>query len=402
MTTPVSEPSPFKTWDAFKPRPKVYTHPFWIFISVIKWFLLFSLTITFFWGLGTLLFNRWVSTSQVTTYEFDSAGEEVYVGGVFFEIDSGYSSDLVFKRHIFHVNEGVLFEYDYYQVNSIDSAWHYSRSPFYVFLVLPTSWILTKITQGLSWNSSAVGSDKNLAVMIVGLFIATLILRLIAGFGVFRQQQNKEKMEAIQSQTAVIKNKYKDTDNLQEKQKMQWEIMELYRRENINPLSNSLESFAFAPFLFAMFVVVRTSRILKDSGTDNFSFTTTLWDQLKNAEAVYFIPIAVYLCLFAIDNLILPRLLINKTKDPNTLLEKDKKKGWGGIFKWVFRLIFLIFFFIVPVGTSVYWTFSTFFEICQKILFFLWGKRAQKQRIIEKRRRSSSLWDLKNSGLKLQ
>lgn len=348
--------------------------------------------------MGTLFFNRWINTGQVIGY--NEAGEEVktYTSGVFFEVQAGYVKSLTFKRHIFHLTEeNVLYQYDYYPVVDIEDAWFYSRSPFYVFFVLPVSWILTETAELLGWKAGNLGSQDNLTAMIVSIFLTTLLLRLIAGFGSFKQQKNKSKMEAVQSQVNAIKEKYKDATSFEAKQKMQWETMALYRREKINPLSGSLEAFAFAPFLFAMFVVVRNSRILKDSGTDIFSFTTTLWEQVKTLNTIYFIPAAVYLVIFVINNFLLPRLLVFKPKNADLILEKNKKSGRGQILKWVFKLLFIVIFFIVPVGTSVYWIFSSFFEMIQKILVFLWEKNSRKKKVLRKNLKTAQLWNLKNN-----
>lgn len=52
----------------------------------------------------------------------DGKSVQTYTGGVFFEIIAGYETKLSFKRHIFHINEGNLFEYDYYSVTNFEEA----------------------------------------------------------------------------------------------------------------------------------------------------------------------------------------------------------------------------------------------------------------------------------------
>ena len=172
---------------------------------------------------------------------------------------------------------------------------------------------------------------------------------------------------------------------------MQFEIMALYRQEKINPLSASLEGFAFAPLLFAMFVVVRSTRILKDSGTPEFSLTTTMWDAVSAGYWVYLIPIAVYLALMLIDTFLLPRILKVKPKQKVIINPEQNKKTGRWIFKWGFKILFIVFFFLVPTGTSVYWIFSSFFEICQKLLL-AFVQKVQHQKIIAKKQGVSFKW----------
>ena len=372
----------FNRWETFNVKATSRKHPIKVFLTIIKWLLLFSSVIIFFWGMGTLFFNTNVTVSQVEVLDDKGKLTKIYTDGVFFEVISGYDSDLIYKQHIFNITDNDLYEYSYLSVNNFDDMWRWSSSAFYVLFVLPISWLLTSTTQFLGWDKNNLASDHNLFLMIASIFIVSLLLRLITGVGSWKQQQKQQKMKMLQGKIGDIKNKYKDNTTIEGKQKMQFEIMALYRQEKINPLSASLEGFAFAPLLFAMFVVVRSTRILKDSGTPEFSLTTTMWDAVSAGYWVYLIPIAVYLALMLIDTFLLPRILKVKPKQKVIINPEQNKKTGRWIFKWGFKILFIVFFFLVPTGTSVYWIFSSFFEICQKLLLLF--KKFNIKKLLQK------------------
>lgn len=83
-------------------------------------------------------------------------------------------------------------------------------------------------------------------------------------------------MKIIQHKVSEIKAKYRNKDDFHSKQQMQLEIMKMYRKMNVSPSGNALNSFLFTPFLFAIFIMVRTTRMIKDSGTETFSLTRTI------------------------------------------------------------------------------------------------------------------------------
>lgn len=387
--------SHFSYWETFDKKRQ--TNSFFLlvksFLTFLKWILLLFMVIIFFWGLGTLFFDKDVKTTEIEILNPEGiVKEKTYISGVFFELISGYQEELIFKNHVFHMTNGEIYEYDYRAAQNVDEMLSYSSSPFYAFLVLPTSWLMNKIAFALSWSKNALGLEKNLISMIFTIFFTSLILRIFTSAGTWKQQQNQLKMKRIQSKIDLIKEKYKDQNSAEAKQKSQWEIMSLYRKENINPLGSALEGFAFAPFLFAMFVVVRTSRILKDSSTETFSFTTNIWEAISNnQEMIYLIPVLVYFCLFAFDNFLLTRYIEKKTIAKQPTIKKKSKFSQTAL-KWAFKVLFFIFFFIVPVGTSVYWIFSSFFESVQKSILFQVQKYQKKQKILEKKGKDGGKW----------
>lgn len=70
-------------------------------------------------------------------------------------------------------------------------------------------------------------------------------------------------MQLMQIKQAEIQAKYKGSKDSAAKQKQQMEMMQLYRKEGVSPLSTIGSSFLSIPFLIAMYTVVRATRELK-------------------------------------------------------------------------------------------------------------------------------------------
>ena len=365
-------------WNDLDLKPRLKVQPWKIALRIVKWLVLLFMLVNFFWGLGILFFRTQIATASI----LEDNGTKNYLSGTYFEILAGYQPDLTFKRYVFHVKDNVLYQYHYFGANSFQLVWEYSNSLFHLCFVYPISWLLVQTSYGFGWTSQNLASTQNLWIMISAIFVVSLLVRLFISYNSWKTYKNKDKMELAQQKVATIKEKYRDQTDFQGKQRQQLEIMQVYKKANLSPGSSSLEAFMFTPFLFAIFVVVRTTRMIKDSGTATFSLTQTIWDSLTTYQWIFLIPVAVYLVLFVLDNFVLDRFL--KTPKPVVVIKNPKKtnKSRSFLFKWAFKIMFLVFFFIVPTGTSIYWIFSSFFEVCQKIIFFYLARWHKKRDLL--------------------
>jgi YidC/Oxa1 family membrane protein insertase len=100
----------------------------------------------------------------------------------------------------------------------------------------------------LQWLYDHLG---NYALAIVGL---TLIVRLILYPIANKQYASMAKMRIFAPKMKEIQEKYKD-----DKQKQQFELMELYKREKINPLAGCLPILLQIPIFYALYKVLLIS-----------------------------------------------------------------------------------------------------------------------------------------------
>ncbi|HKR16204.1 membrane protein insertase YidC [Rhizorhapis sp.] len=97
----------------------------------------------------------------------------------------------------------------------------------------------------LHWLFQAIG---NFGVAIICL---TFIVRLLMFPIAQKQFASMAAMRAVQPKMKALQEKYKD-----DKPKLQQEMMELYRREKVNPLAGCLPMFLQIPIFFALYKVL--------------------------------------------------------------------------------------------------------------------------------------------------
>ncbi|ALA98571.1 inner membrane protein translocase component YidC [Spiroplasma kunkelii CR2-3x] len=304
-----------------------------------------------------------------TAQILDVSGQKVYKPGVFFEIILGYTN--VGKEHFFHFENGQLYEYSYLAIRTCSDAFVKTSSPFYGCFVFPVAWILVNLIYGF-------GGLDNGAGIIGALFLTSLIVRLITLMFSWKTQRNQDKMQLMQIKQAEIQAKYKVSKDPAAKQKQQMEMMQLYRKEGVSPLSTIGSSFLTIPFLIAMYTVVRATRELKMATIGQISLIEKPWDMITSGNYVYLTLLFVYLPI-QILSMILPTILnLRKTR----VITKEQKKARKRQF--IMQGVMIVVFFVVTIsiasGVAIYWIFSAFIQILQTLGFhFLRVKKRSKK-----------------------
>ena len=106
-------------------------------------------------------------------------------------------------------------------------------------------WFEKPIFKLLNWLFEQVG---NFGVAII---LLTIIIRGLMYPIAQRQFASMASMRAVQPKMKALQERYKD-----DKQKLQTEMMELYRKEKVNPLAGCLPMFLQIPVFFALYKVL--------------------------------------------------------------------------------------------------------------------------------------------------
>jgi len=120
----------------------------------------------------------------------------------------------------------------------------------------------------------------------ISIILLTVILRILLHPFNISQAKSMAKMQKVQPEMNAIKAKYKDNP-----QKMNAEIMELYKKHNMNPFGGCLPMLLQIPILFALFTMLRTSIEIKGA-----SF---LWlADLSKPDVMYILPILIAVSMY--------------------------------------------------------------------------------------------------------
>jgi YidC/Oxa1 family membrane protein insertase len=144
--------------------------------------------------------------------------------------------------------------------------------------VRPVGWLMNFLTQ-----HPLVGSFG------VGIILTTIILRTIL-FPIYtKTNDTSTKMQSVQPLIKKVQEKYAGKTDPESKQKMQVELMAVYKDNNVNMLAGCLMPFLQMPIFMAMFHAVRRVPYSYDGYTEEV--TTFLWINL--AQRNIFLPILV-------------------------------------------------------------------------------------------------------------
>jgi YidC/Oxa1 family membrane protein insertase len=189
----------------------------------------------------------------------------------------------------------------------------------------------------LEWLSERVG-NYGLAIIL-----ATLGVRLI--FFPLSQSSMKSmrKMQQLQPQMNAIRAKYKGVKDIQKRQEMNTEVMQLYKDHGVSPLGGCLPMLLQMPVLFAFYAAISVSLASRQAPLG-------LWIQdLSKMDPYYVLPLLMGASMYA------QQRMSPSTGDPMQ--------------QRIFRLMpvmFTFFFLTFPSGLVIYWLVNTVLGIAQQ------------------------------------
>ncbi len=205
---------------------------------------------------------------------------------------------------------------------------------FFGFIAKPLLWVLKGINSLIgNWGFSII--------------ILTLILRILLYPVNHKQIVSMKKMQNVQPKIDAIRKKYKNAlRDMEERAKMNQEIMEVYKKEGINPLGGCLPLAIQIPILWAFYSLLSTAIELRNS-----PFIFWIKD-LSSRDPYYITPILMGLAMF-----------IQQKMTPTT--GTPSQRFLINTMPIFFTFLFLNF----PSGVVLYWFFNTLLQILQTIMY---------------------------------
>ena len=112
---------------------------------------------------------------------------------------------------------------------------------------------------------------------VFALFLFAVIVEIVMLPFSIKQQKNSIKQASLRPKEMAIRNKYKGRNDQATQQKVQNEIMEMYQRENYNPMQGCLPLLIQFPIIIALYnVVVNPLRYICDLSKEAIASLSTL------------------------------------------------------------------------------------------------------------------------------
>lgn len=147
--------------------------------------------------------------------------------------------------------------------------------PFSVLIVWILLWMHDTLLLGYGW-----------VLVLFGILVRVLLWPLNQ-----KAMKSTMAMQAIAPEVKMIQDKYR-----KDPQKMQQEVMAVYRRHNVSPLGGCLPMLIPMPVLFALFFVF--------ANTIEFRGVPFLWlPDLSRADPLYIIPILMGLSMYVVSKI---------------------------------------------------------------------------------------------------
>ena len=212
------------------------------------------------------------------------------------------------------------------------------------------------------------GHDIGVAIIVI-----TAIIKLILYIPSKQSIKSQKELATLQPEIEALKEEYKD-----DKDKMGPELMALYKKKGVNPLSSCMPMLIQLPFLFAIYRVFF-------NGLTNENAMDSLYSFVANPGMLD--PIAFGFINFADKSIWLALLAGAGQFWQSKMLMAKKKPGSGGgaMAGMGAQMTYIMPIFTVfigsrfPAGLTFYWFLSTVFSVIQQYMVLGFGKKKKDQ-----------------------
>lgn len=182
----------------------------------------------------------------------------------------------------------------------------------------------------------------------LAIILLTALLRLIFWPLNQKAMTSMRKTQKLQPQMAAIRGKYKGVKDLEKRQKMNEEVMALYKREGVSPLGGCLPMLAQIPILFSFYALLSVAIELRQA-------PFFLWvTDLSRHDPYLVLPL-----LMGGSMLVQQRLTPQASADPQQASMMRMMR--------LMPIFFTVMFLYVPSGLVLYWLVNNLLGIGQQL-----------------------------------
>ncbi|MDQ0061839.1 membrane protein insertase YidC [Paenibacillus harenae] len=207
-------------------------------------------------------------------------------------------------------------------------------------------YVIYPLSASIQYIAGMFAGNYGIAVIAITIIIRLLLLPLM--MRQYRSQATmKEKMAVLQPELKQLQDKYKGKSDVDSKQKMQQETLQLYQKHQVNPLAiGCLPMLIQLPILTGLYSAIKLTPELAEH-----SF---LWFQLGSPD--YILPILaglVYLVQFKVSQ---------------TGVDMTGQQKQMQFIGYLSPIMMTVFAFTAPAAISLYWVTGGLFMIAQSYL----------------------------------
>ncbi len=269
-----------------------------------------------------------------------------------------FEEDVLKAADAHYANHATGYSPEYYKCRSYHGWFKFISAPFAKFLLIIMKFFHS--TTG-SWTLSII-----LLTIILRVFLYPLNAWSI---------KSMKRMQEVAPAVTAIQEKYK-----KDPKRAQMEVMNLYRKEKVNPFTGCFPMLIQMPFLIGMFDLLKSTFALRGETfipgwIDNLTSPDVLFkwktSLLLIGNEFHLLPILLGGIMF-----LQQRLSSALPSDSSKLTDQQRQQKSMGMFMTFF---FMIMFYKLPSGLNIYWLCSMSLSMAQQ----WWIKRSVKTPPVE-------------------
>ena len=207
----------------------------------------------------------------------------------------------------------------------------------------------------LAWFIIQIGNLlKNYGLALI---LATIIIRLLVFPFTKKVALQSENMKKAQPELAKLEKKYKNKNDQESMMKKSQEMMFIYKKYNINPMSSCLFSFIQIPLFFAFYEAILRIPIIFEEKFIGFDLGLSPMNAVKHGDYKYLI----FILLISASTYFSFKLNDVGASNPD---QKKQMKTMS-----IFMTVFMTWMaFSISTGIAFYWLTTSVFTIIQNLL----------------------------------
>lgn len=217
--------------------------------------------------------------------------------------------------------------------------------------VKPLAWVIIKLGLLLEKLSLSRGLANGLAIIL-----SCLAIRLIMYPLTRKTAMQSERMKEIQPQLDRLQKKYQNKTSEEDQKRQAEEMMVLYQKYKINPVSSCLLSFVQIPLLFAYLEAINRTPVIFENTFLGLNMGTTISHGIMSSDWWMYIILLVLILGTSF-------LSFRKTLKDQTAMAAQMK----GTIYFMLAMI-AVASFSLPVALGLYWITSSVFTVVQNLI----------------------------------
>lgn len=207
--------------------------------------------------------------------------------------------------------------------------------------VQPIAWLLDLFTS--NWGS------YGLAILLTTIIVRTILTPIYT-----KSNDMSEKMKKIQPEIQKIQQKYAGKTDPESRNKMSFEMMKLYKDNDVHMLSGCLMPFLQMPVFLAMYNAVVKVPVTYGYAAKSLKF---LHLNLSLPDPYYILPILVGVTAYVLQKISM-----------YGLSDEAKENSTMRMMTWLMPGMMLVFSFSQASALSLYWVFGNIYSTLQIIV----------------------------------